>query len=123
MAEFSDEGYQEEEKSDPFFNEELRTHSAEEYQALKRENVSLRRRRDQLEEAQNAVHEELESAGEVLAERSMLIKTLQKLIQEHRELLEEIVSILGNDGLLKEIVEGANNQCNADDDENESEPL
>src|SRR5437016_4956857 len=44
--------YVEHQEKDPFFDEQLRTHSAEEYQALKGEVERLRRKCEELDEAE-----------------------------------------------------------------------
>src|SRR5207253_2014628 len=77
------------EEKDSFFNEELRTRSAEEYQTLRRELEGLRHQCEELLAAQQIVHEELEEADHVLGERAMLIEAMRSLVQNHPELLED----------------------------------
>ena len=97
--------YVEREPQDPLFNEELRTHSAEEYQALKREVERLRRRCDKQSAAQDVLQGQLEDANEVLAERDVLMNALVEFVRAHPELQQEILASIAGEALVKELTD------------------
>jgi hypothetical protein len=92
-------------RSDPFFDEELRTPSPEELRSMRRELKRLSARCSDLEEAQQIRHAELEDANATLEERAVLLDALAHIIRLHSELRDDVLAAVHHDALRRELLD------------------